>query len=92
MVFLLSIALLVVSANALIFNGPVPTDKFEDGSSLDQGWTPRPTLNPQLFGVLRKRVGESGSLVGYSLESNTCGYISGSLGTPAPLPQQENES
>jgi hypothetical protein len=80
MIFLLSVTLLTVSANAAIFKGARATPRSEDISALLDGWTPRPTPRAELPHNLKKRTAQTGEQLGFYVTDNTCGYLHGSLG------------
>jgi hypothetical protein len=85
MVFLLSITIFTALANAIAFSGPSLTSTLEATSSPLQGWTPLPTQNAEFFHDLRKRADASVTQLGFYVNDNTCGYVSGRLGMPALL-------
>jgi hypothetical protein len=85
MIFLLLITIFIALANAIAFSGPSPTSTLEVASSPLQGWTPLPTQKAEFFRDLRKRAGASATQLGFYVNDNTCGYVSGRLGTLALL-------
>ena len=74
MILLLCATTFIGSVNAIAFKGPTATSRSEVASALFLGWAPGPTPQAQLIHSLDKR---SSTVVGYSLENNTCGYIDG---------------
>jgi len=88
---LLSVSLFVVLTDAVAFKGPAATSTPDDNCSLVGGWTPRPTQKSELIRSLNKRAAGDAEQLGFEVNDNTCGYISGSLGTPAIQPHPMDE-
>ena len=77
-----SIALLGFgSAFVSALNAPIPRATDNIANAMGLGFSPVPTTAPIVPRDILQRQASSGSLLGYYAPDNTCGYVSGALGT-----------